>query len=99
MVYRASAATGKITVIAGAGYNDISGKYSTVIYYYGSTSDGERLWLISDGMSNDISNGNTLSGKMYEAVGGDFDHPEPSSSSLRVMEWRKSATVEGLRRR
>jgi len=67
----------------GEGYNVISGKYTTVIYYYGSSAVGERLWLISDGMSNDIRDGTTVTARMYEAVGGDFYHPEPSASSLR----------------
>ena len=67
----------------GEGYNVISGKPGTVIYYYGSGNDGQRLWLISDVLTNEITDGTTISGKMYEATGGTFDHPEPSSSALK----------------
>lgn len=67
----------------GEGFNVISGKHGTIIYYYGSTNDGERLWLISDLLSNDITDGKTLSGTMYGATGGDFYHPAPSSTALR----------------
>jgi hypothetical protein len=69
----------------GEGFNIISGEPGTVIYYYGSNDEGERLWLISDVLSNGINDGSTLKGKLYEATGGDFYHPEPSASALR--EW------------
>jgi len=41
------------------------------------------LWLISDGMSNNLVDGASVTGRLYEAVGGDFDHPEPSATSLK----------------
>ena len=67
----------------GEGYNVISGIFTSVIFYYGSTSNGERLWLIYEGLSNDIDDGTTLNGKMYELTGGDFYHPAPSSTALK----------------
>jgi len=67
----------------GEGYNVISGLPGTIIYYYGSTDNGQRLWLISDLLSDNISDGTTLSGTMYEAQGGDFYHPLPSNEALR----------------
>jgi len=67
----------------GEGYNVISAQAGTVIYFYGSNAQGERLWLISDVLQKDIQDGSTVAGRMYEAIGGDFYHPEPSSSSLR----------------
>jgi hypothetical protein len=67
----------------GEGFNVISGVPGTVIYYYGSSATGERLWLVSDLLTNDISDGTTVSGTMYEAVGGDFYHPAPSATALR----------------
>jgi len=69
----------------GEGFNVISGAPGTIIYYYGSSDNGERLWLISDLLSNDIEEGTTLKGKMFEATGGDFYHPAPTSTALK--EW------------
>jgi hypothetical protein len=67
----------------GEGYNVISGQPGTVIYYYGSTVGGERLWLISDLLSNNIEDGSTVNGNVFEATGGDFYHPKPSSQALK----------------
>jgi hypothetical protein len=67
----------------GEGFNVISGGPGTVIYYYGSSSEGERLWLISDLLSNNVENGAVLRGRMFEATGGDFYHPAPTNTALR----------------
>ncbi|HKJ18503.1 MAG TPA: hypothetical protein VJ984_14210 [Xanthomonadales bacterium] len=66
----------------GEGYNVISGLPGTIVYYYGSTDSGERLWLISDLLPENISDGTTLSGTMFEAQGGDFYRPVPSNEAL-----------------
>jgi sugar lactone lactonase YvrE len=75
----------------GEGYNVISGKPGSVIYYYGSSSNGERLWLVSDLLTNNITDGTTVTGTMYDATGGDFYHPAPSATALR--NW---GTIEAL---
>jgi hypothetical protein len=67
----------------GEGFNVISGKNVTIIYYYGSSDDGERLWLVSDSLTSNISDGTTVSGRMYDATGGDFYHPAPSATAIR----------------
>lgn len=69
----------------GEGFNVISGQSGTVIFYYGSSKDGERLWLISDLLSNDIEDGAPVTGTIYQATGGDFLHPRPSAQALK--EW------------
>lgn len=82
----------------GEGYNVISGAPGTVIYYYGSTQEGERLWLISELLSNEIGDGTALQGTMYEAEGGDFYHPAPSATAIRnwgTLEARFDDCAEG----
>ena len=71
--------------MAGEGYNVTVGKTGTIIFYYGSTNDGERLWLISDVMPDTIVDGGTFSGKMYETDGGDFHHP--ANPVTKLQDW------------
>ena len=66
----------------GEGYNVVSGKNGTVIFFYGSDSNGNLTWLLSEVVSSEISDGTLLQGNMYEANGGDFFHPAPSATSL-----------------
>lgn len=68
----------------GEGFNVISGQHGTVVYYYGSSREGERLWLLTELMNGDVEDGTTLRGTVYEMVGGYFLHPAPSSQALRT---------------
>ncbi|MEM9305040.1 MAG: hypothetical protein AAGE01_23215 [Pseudomonadota bacterium] len=54
-----------------------------VLYYYGSTADGERLWLVSDRLAAPTRFGSSLAFPLFEALGGTFDEPRPSADSLR----------------
>ena len=69
----------------GEGFNVITTGDSTVIFYYGYTWDGERLWLISEALDGVPRLGITLNLKMYSAFGGTFDAPIPSSEGF--SEW------------
>lgn len=46
-----------------------------VIYYYGHTSDGERLWLISEPYSGDLNYFDEFEVVMYEVPEGTFGQP------------------------
>jgi hypothetical protein len=69
----------------GEGYNVIVTNNSTVFFFYGYTSDGQRLWLISETLTGAPQIGETVNLTVYSASGGTFDAPKPSSEAL--TEW------------
>jgi len=69
----------------GEGYNVIITNNSTVYFYYGYDSDGQRLWLVSETVQGIPGIGDTATLIMYEASGGTFDMPKPSAEAL--AEW------------
>ena len=69
----------------GEGYNVIVTNNSTVFFIYGYTSDGQRLWLISETLPGAPQIGETANLTVYSASGGTFDAPKPSSEAL--TEW------------
>jgi len=52
----------------------------TVVYYYGHTSGGERLWLISELYDGQIQFGHAVHLDMFEIVEGTFFNPDSSPS-------------------
>jgi hypothetical protein len=69
----------------GEGFNVITAPTGTVLFFYGYTANGQRLWLISETFSNGIAFDQVLDLQMFEAQGGTFDQPAPSSEAL--SEW------------
>lgn len=69
----------------GEGYNFVTAGPGTVIYFYGSDSEGKRFWLISELVSEAFQDGHQYIIKMYESTGGTHDRPIPSSRGL--SEW------------
>jgi len=69
----------------GEGFNIIATPSGTVLFFYGYTASGERLWLISETFTADIRFEQMLDLTMYEGSGGTFDQPAPSSEAL--SEW------------
>ncbi len=53
-----------------------------MVYFYGSTTTGERLWLLSDVFSGSLSFEEVVEITMFEATSGDFLAPVPSAESL-----------------
>jgi len=51
--------------------------YGFTAYYYGHTSTGERLWLVSDVYGEDLKYGVPIQLEMYEVVQGVFGLPVP----------------------
>lgn len=66
----------------GEGYNVVVGDPGTVIYFYGSDADGQRLWLISDVLTQPLVLGEERELDMFVATAGTFDMPVPSDQSL-----------------
>ncbi len=66
----------------GEGYNLIFFAGGMVVYFYGSTTTGERLWLLSDVFSGPLSFGEVAEITMFEATSGEFLAPVPSAQSL-----------------
>ncbi len=66
----------------GEGYNLIFFPGGMVVYFYGSTTTGERLWLLSDVFSGSLSFGEVAEITMFEATSGAFLAPVPSAESL-----------------
>ena len=70
--------------LEGEGYNILTTDSGTVVYFYGSDSDGERLWLISNVVADVIVPGNDVTFVMYESTGGTFARPVSSTRGLSV---------------
>lgn len=68
----------------GEGYNILTTSSGTVIYFYGSDSDGKRFWLISEVVAEVLQAGNEVSFLMYESTGGSYDEPIGSARGLSV---------------
>ena len=68
----------------GEGYNILTTSSGTVIYFYGSDSQGERFWLISGVVDDVISAGKDITFVMYESTGGTHDAPISSARGLSV---------------
>lgn len=68
----------------GEGYNFVTTPAGTIIYFYGSDSHGNRVWLISDLIPGDFGPGTITEVIMYESTGGTFGAPVPSARGLSV---------------
>ena len=68
----------------GEGYNILPTSAGTVIYFYGSDSDGKRLWLISNVVADVITAGGDITFTMYESTGGSYAEPVSSARGLSV---------------
>jgi murein DD-endopeptidase MepM/ murein hydrolase activator NlpD len=66
----------------GEGYNIVTAQAGTIIFYYGSDANGNRLWLISDLITEGFSVGVEASIRMYESTGGTYDKPIQSGRGL-----------------
>lgn len=69
----------------GEGFNVISTPSGMVVFFYGYTSDGQRLWLLSETFTADVNFEQVLDLTMYVGEGGTFALPAPSSEAL--SEW------------
>jgi hypothetical protein len=68
----------------GEGYNFVTTPAGTIIYFYGSDADGNRLWLISDLIRGDFGPGATIEVTMFESSGGTFAAPVASTRGLSI---------------
>jgi len=66
----------------GEGYNIVTSSAGTVIFFYGSDVNGQRLWLVSEVYQKPFDNGQPHRIVMYESTGGVFAQPISSSRGL-----------------
>jgi hypothetical protein len=66
----------------GEGYNLIVAPVGRILYYYGFTSSGLRLWLISALITEALEVGKTVEITMYQSTQGTFSTPVPSDQAL-----------------
>ena len=79
----------------GEGYNVISGDFATIIFYYGNTDDGERLWLMSDNYYQDIEDGTQYEVNVYQITDGDFYHPSANAKVWGTLNARFDTCTQG----
>jgi hypothetical protein len=65
----------------GHGFDFNMTQYGLIIYYYGHTKDGERLWLISSAYAQPIEYNVPIALTMYEVVNGTFNNPTPPETN------------------
>lgn len=66
----------------GEGFNIIITGSGYVLFYYGYSTGGQRMWLISETFPELPKIGVKFTLKLYSAFGGTFDAPAPSSEAL-----------------
>jgi len=72
-------------LLDGEGFNIVTTAGGTIVYFYGSDSKGNRVWLISGLIPGDIEAGKAIEVVMYESSGGVF--PTPVSSARGLSAW------------
>jgi len=65
---------------SGHGFDIIRHETGLIVYYYGHSASGERLWLISDNYQADLEYNNEFRIDMYEIAEGTFGSPDSSPS-------------------
>ena len=69
----------------GEGFNFIVMNGNTLVFYYGYTATGERLWLVSETKSGVPSVNEPITIQMYTTSGGTFDAPAKTPEAL--IDW------------
>lgn len=70
---------------SGHGFNFVVHGLGLTVMYYGHTADGERLWLISDNIADDLEFDQPIVADMLEVVGGDFGNPQPPATAWGII--------------
>ena len=65
----------------GHGFDFNMTEYGLIIYYYGHTDDGERLWLISSSFTDPVEYNSPVTLTMFEVSNGTFNNPSPLETS------------------
>lgn len=69
---------------SGEGYNFITSPNGTVIFFYGSDEDGNRVWLLSELVTGNFTLNQSRQIRMYESTGGVWSLPKASGRGLSV---------------
>jgi hypothetical protein len=68
----------------GEGFNVITTPTGTVVFFFGYTADGARLWLVSENYPGTLEFGQQFELKMYEGNGGSFNEPAPPAVAMTL---------------
>jgi hypothetical protein len=66
----------------GEGYNLIVAPVGRILYFYGFHSDGLRLWLVSELITQALEIGSTVQAALFESKQGTFSAPVASGEAL-----------------
>jgi hypothetical protein len=70
---------------SGHGFDINKHKEALIIYYYGHTEFGERLWLITDNYYADLDYSEEIELELYEVAEGTFGHPNPPATKWGTL--------------
>ncbi len=68
--------------LPGDGFNLVAGDTASVVYFYGSDTRGQRLWLISEPFQASLAAGSEFEIELYQATEGSFDTPADPETHL-----------------
>lgn len=66
---------------SGHGFNFVMHGTGLTVFYYGHTSNGERLWLHSEAFEGDLAFGMPFELDLFELGSGSFGYPQPPVTS------------------
>ncbi len=69
----------------GHGFDFYAHDEGLTIFYYGHTADGDRLWLISETLTDNLAYGRSFDLLMYEVADGTFGQPEFPASEWGII--------------
>lgn len=84
--------------LPGEGYSVVVADGAAVLYYFGSTADGERLWLASETFAGTFEADQAVLLDVFESVDGTFEEPTAAGEGLRfwgTLEARFSSCSTG----
>lgn len=66
---------------SGHGFNFVVHNLGLVVYYFGHSATGERLWLVSENFAGDLEFDTPIEVEALEVVNGLFGQPQPPATS------------------
>lgn len=79
----------------GHGFDIVRHEGGLIVYYYGHSATGERLWLISDNYQENLNYEDPFSIDMYEIAEGTFGHPAQPASKWGSIDMTFSSCDAG----
>lgn len=80
---------------SGHGFDVVRHEDGLVVYYYGHTASGERLWLISDNFQGDLDYNQPFEITLFEILNGTFGQPKAPVSTWGAITMEFSSCDSG----